>query len=120
MKPAGRRWRRERSARPVDPLDQKASQRAALAVSSVKPRTFDQCAAAYHAAHEPGWTPHYAQLWQRSVAQHASPVFGHLPVQAVDRDLVLRVLEPIWTELPVGGAAGAIADRANPGLGSGT
>jgi integrase len=92
---------RAQRAAGIDPLDAKASQRAALAVSVAKSMTFDACAKAYHAAHSTGWTPHYAGLWRRSLAQHASPVFGHLPVQAVDRDLVLRVLEPIWTEKPV-------------------
>src|SRR5262249_16128458 len=33
-----------------------------------------------------------------SLAQHVYPVFGSLPVSAIDTGLVLQVLEPMWAE----------------------
>jgi integrase len=59
--------------------------------------TFDQCAAAYIAAHRAAWKnqKHIGQ-WQATLAQYASPVIGALPVAAVDTGLVVKVLGPIW------------------------
>lgn len=42
---------------------------------------------------------------------HAYPVIGTLPVQAVDTNLVLKVLEPIWTTNPE--TAGRVRGRIN-------
>jgi integrase len=92
---------RSQRALGVDPLDTKASQRASQMVATAKSMTFDQCVTAYVASHRAGWTPHYANLWTRSIEQYASPVFGRLPVSAIDTGLVMRALEPIWTTLPV-------------------
>ena len=59
--------------------------------------TFRQCAEAYLAAHESSWknAKHRAQ-WTSTLARYAYPVFGSLPVQAVDIGLVMKVLDPIW------------------------
>ncbi len=59
--------------------------------------SFDQCAASYIEAKRPEWkNAKHAQQWTNTLAQHASPVFGNLPVTSVRRDDVLRCLEPIW------------------------
>ena len=62
--------------------------------------TFDECAAAYAKAHGPKWTAKHAMQWGVSLAKHASPVFGKLPVQAVDTALVVKALETIWHDKP--------------------
>jgi hypothetical protein len=58
--------------------------------------TFDQCTAAYIASHSDGWrnAKHAAQR-KSTLSKYASPVFGALPVQAVDVALVLKAVEPI-------------------------
>lgn len=82
----------------VDPLQTKRERASALAVSSVKRMTFDACATAYIEAHKPGWrNPKHAEQWSATLNTYASPVFGALPVAAVDTGLVMKVLEPIWT-----------------------
>jgi len=40
---------------------------------------------------------HGAQ-WEATLNTYASPVFGSLPIQAIDTALVMKVLEPIWSE----------------------
>src|SRR6187399_2948882 len=52
-------------------------------------------------AHASTWRnpKHHAQ-WKNTLATYVSPVFGSLPVQAVDVGLVMKVLEPIWTAKP--------------------
>lgn len=59
--------------------------------------TFDQCSAAYIAAHQAGWHNFkHRQQWTHTLRDYASPIFGALPVEAIDTALVMRVLEPIW------------------------
>ena len=82
----------------VDPIAAREAQRAAAAVAGAKAITFEKAAAAYIQAHQAGWrsTKHAAQ-WRSTLAAFVFPVFGHLPVNAVDTGLVMKALEPIWT-----------------------
>ena len=48
------------------------------------------------------------------------PIFGDVPVQAVDVGLVMKALEPIWTDEAGNGEPGARPDRNHPRLGDGT
>jgi integrase len=59
--------------------------------------SFRECAEAYIAAHAAEWTnaKHVGQ-WAATLATYAYPIFGDLPVSAVDTGLVMRVLEPHW------------------------
>ena len=63
--------------------------------------TFDNCADAYIKAHSGAWKnqKHVAQ-WKATIRTYVSPVFGSLPVQAVEVALVIKMLEPIWTTKP--------------------
>jgi hypothetical protein len=59
--------------------------------------TFDTCAAAYIEAHKPRWrNGKHREQWRNTLNSYAGPVFGSLPVQAVDLALVMKGLEPIW------------------------
>jgi len=81
----------------VDPLGQRRDARRAHALDEAKRITFDECAAAYIDAHRGSWknAKHVAQ-WENTIATYASPLIGGLPVAAVDTDLVVKVLRPIW------------------------
>jgi integrase len=82
-----------------DPTEQRDAQRAAQAVAEAKAMTFDECCDAYIASHEAGWrNAAHRQQWRSTLATYVTPVFGHLPVDAVDTGLVLQALEPIWTD----------------------
>jgi integrase len=84
-----------------DPIKTKRIQRAALAVAGAKAMTFDQCRDAYIAAHRPTWrNPKHVTQWENTLRTYATPVFGSLPVQAVDIGLVTKVIEPLWTTKP--------------------
>jgi integrase len=84
-----------------DPLEEKATKRARSAIADAKAATFEQCAEAFIAAHKAGWRgPKSAAQWSASLATYAFPVFGSLPVQAVDLALIMRAIEPIWTTKP--------------------
>jgi integrase len=81
----------------IDPIQARDAERAGQQTAAARAMTFDQCAEAYIASHRDGWrNPKHAAQWKSTLAKYASPVFGALPVQAVDVALVLKVLEPIW------------------------
>lgn len=80
-----------------DPLDLRQASKLAEALERAKMMTFDQCAAAYIAAHRSGWkNSKHASQWENTLATYASPVIGNMPVALVDTALVVKVLSPIW------------------------
>lgn len=82
---------------PVDPLAARQESRLAQKLATRKHMTFKACALAYIEAHRAEWkNPKHGQQWENTLATYAYPVFGDLPVAAVDDALVLKVLMPIW------------------------
>jgi len=94
----------------IDPIDEKASQRASKRLEAAKAMTFLECADAYIKAHESGWknAVHRAQWGAtfhetsrgKRVFPAATAVINDLPVAAIDTALVVKVLEPIWYSTP--------------------
>jgi integrase len=85
----------------IDPLAERREARAAARAVRAKAMTFKQCGDAYIAAHEAGWrNAQHAAQWPSSLAAHAYPMFGDLPVAAIDTALVMKALQPIWTSIP--------------------
>jgi integrase len=81
----------------IDPIARRIALRQAKNAANAKALTFEQCAAAYIDVHKAGWTnAKHVQQWGNTLKKYAFPVFGNLPVDAVDTGLVLKVLEPIW------------------------
>jgi integrase len=81
-----------------DPLLERQRLAAERRVEAAKQITFNQCAAKYIAAHRAGWrNEKHAKQWEATLQTYAAPVIGDLPVAAIDTQLVLDVLEPIWT-----------------------
>jgi len=85
----------------IDPIAARKGEQDQRALADARSITFDQCAEAYIKAHGPTWRnpKHHAQ-WKATIETYVSPVFGKLPVQAVDVSLVMKALEPIWTTKP--------------------
>jgi integrase len=82
----------------IDPIEARKSERQAKALDAAKAMTFRQCAEAYIAAHSAGWKNRvHAKQWPATLTTYVYPVFGNLPVQAVDVGLVMKALEPIWS-----------------------
>jgi integrase len=85
----------------IDPIEARRAERARKRLEEVKAATFKECAEAYVKAHRAGWrNPKHAAQWSATLSTYAYPFIGALPVQAVDVNLVLQVLEPIWTKKP--------------------
>ncbi len=81
----------------ADPIAERKASKLTEAVAVAKLITFDECAEKFIAAHEAGWkNAKHVQQWQNTLATYAGPLVGKLPVAAVDTNLVLQILEPIW------------------------
>lgn len=82
----------------VDPLAAKRERELARRMADANIITFDKAATAYINAHSEGWrNAKHASQWRNTLETYASPVIGRLPVSAVNTALVLRILQPIWT-----------------------
>jgi integrase len=80
-----------------DPATVKRAAVAAKRVAKAKAMSFEECAAAYIIAHQPGWhNEREPRLWAATMRDHVYPVIGKLPVGAIDLPLILRVIEPLW------------------------
>ena len=81
----------------ADPIEQRRAARLETRIAAARSMTFRQCAEAYIAAHRDGWkNDKHAAQWPSTLAAYVYPVFGDLPVQVIDVDLVIKALEPIW------------------------
>jgi integrase len=87
--------------RGVDPIEARREAKQQDVLEKAKAITFKQCAEGYIEAHRAGWrNAKHAQQWGNTLASYAEPVFGSLPVQAIDTILVLKAIEPIWATKP--------------------
>jgi integrase len=85
-----------------DPLvqrEEEEKQRAAAEnVAAARSMTFDKCAEAYISAHEVSWrNEKHRQQWRNTLATYVSAIFGSSPVQDIDIDLIMKVIEPLWS-----------------------
>jgi integrase len=85
----------------IDPIEARKAKRAEERLAEATAMTFQECAEAYIAAHKAGWkSPKHAKQWPSTLETYVYPVFGALPVQAVDVGLIMKALEPIWQSKP--------------------
>lgn len=85
-------------AQGIDPLAERRAEAEAARAEKTKAKTFRECAEAYIAAHQGEWkNPKHAAQWSSTLETYAYPVFGSKLVEKVDTNLVLEVIEPLWT-----------------------
>jgi integrase len=85
----------------IDPIEKRRAARQAAMIEAASAMTFKDCAEAYIAAHKAGWkNPKHAAQWPSTLGTYVYPIFGALPVQAVDVGLVTKAIEPIWAKKP--------------------
>ncbi|PDT60534.1 integrase [Bradyrhizobium diazoefficiens] len=83
----------------LDPLEQRLKEQQARTVEAAEAMTFEKCAETYIATHKDGWkNSKHADQWTTTLKTYVYPIFKDRPVAAIDNDLVLRVLQPIWKE----------------------
>lgn len=85
----------------IDPLVHRDTERRKSRLADASAITFEEAATRYIDARKVAWkNAKHATQWQNTLETYAYPVFGELPVEALDTGLVLKALEPIWTEKP--------------------
>jgi integrase len=93
-----------------DPIVTRKAQRKAARLAAARGTPFKEAAEQVIASHEAGWrNAKHRQQWRNTLESYAYPILGHLPVGTIDTDLVLKVLQPIWTKKPE--TAGRIRGR---------
>ena len=85
-------------AQGIDPIEQKRALETQRKLTDASVISFDLAAEKFIASHRAGWkNAKHAEQWASTLKTYASPVFGTSPVSEIDTQLVMRVLEPIWT-----------------------
>jgi integrase len=85
----------------TDPIEARKTRLAQAALDAARTTTFKDAATSYIASHRAGWRNHkHVSQWENTIATYAEPVLGRLSIQAIDIDLVLKVLQPIWKTKP--------------------
>src|SRR5262249_15747077 len=83
----------------IDPLDKAHEARAQNARAAAKLATFEQAANEYLKFHAGKWTnARYSKLIISRLKVYVYPTMGSLPVGAIDKALVLKVIAPIWQQ----------------------
>lgn len=81
----------------IDPIELRKSEVMARKLDAARTITFKGCATAYIAAHEPSWqNQKHASQWTNTLKTYAFPKVGDRPVQDLDTESILSILEPIW------------------------
>ena len=81
----------------VDPVEERAQRRAALAVERRKLATLRDTAEQWLRSREPGWRGGaWASQWEAILARYVYPEIGDLPVASIGTAEVLAVIEPMW------------------------
>jgi integrase len=93
------------AARDAEAAARKAAREAeARAQQEAEKRTFRAVAEACIKAQAPGWkSERTADLWRNSLAAHAFPTLGDMPVAAIDRAAVMRAIDGVWQSRPATG-----------------
>jgi integrase len=84
-----------------DPIEDRKAARTTARLDAARAVTFQSCAERYIATHKTGWrSVKHAAQWTATLGAYVYPMFGGLPVQAIDVGLVLKAVEPIWAIKP--------------------
>jgi integrase len=88
---------RQLRKRNIDPIEHAKDLELEKSLKKAKSTTFNECADSYIDTHKHGWKDErHEYQWRKSLENYAYPVIGDLPVQSIDIDLVMKVIEPIW------------------------
>lgn len=86
-------------AKGIDPIDLRRDEKAKKRAEAARAVSFEECARAFIEAHNAGWkNAKHAAQWAATLQTYVFPIIGALPVASIDTPLVLKVLEPIWSE----------------------
>lgn len=83
----------------IDPIEARRATRAAASNTARATITFREAAKQFNALHEKKWKNRKSRIqFLNSLEAYAFPIMGNLTVDQIDTALVLRCIEPLWTE----------------------
>jgi integrase len=81
-----------------DPIEVRKAAKAAAAAARARSITFQKTAETFIADQEAGWkNQKHRDQWSNTLKTYAYPLIGSASVAAIDVDMMLKVLKPIWT-----------------------
>jgi integrase len=88
----------------IDPITDRAARVAKNLAASTAVMTFQQAAETYITQHRPTWrNPVHAAQWPSSLATYVFPTLGRMSVADIDTPHIMKVLNPIWMQMPESG-----------------
>jgi integrase len=85
----------------TDPLAARDAARTAAITAKARTVTFSEVTERYITAQQAGWrSARHGKIWRASLTNDVEPLIGNLPVEMINTNLVLQVLEPIWRTKP--------------------
>jgi integrase len=82
----------------IDPIERRRAGRAAEAAAAARAVSVDACIDGYYAAHCNSWrSASHRRAWLRTLREIFSPAIGTMPVAAVERQDIVRALQPFWS-----------------------
>lgn len=83
----------------IDPIEARRAKRAEAVIATPSSITFREAAKQFNDLHEKKWKNRKSRIqFLNSLEAYAFPVIGNSAVNAIDTALVLRCIEPLWTE----------------------
>ena len=84
-----------------DPIEIRDSKLAREQLTAARAVTFRRCAEAYIESRAETWkNAKHKRQWSATLDTYVMPMLGDMAVSAIDRALVVKVLEPIWLAKP--------------------
>ncbi len=85
----------------IDPIEARDANEAKARLAEANKTSFEDCANSYIDAHKDGWkNKKHIQQWTNTLKTYVFPIIGKTPVQDINVDSMMKVLEPIWKEKP--------------------
>lgn len=82
----------------TNPLIEKNKQRLEAQALLARKMTFDLCAKSYIESQKVAWkNAKHADQWTNTLETYATPVIGKMPVDEITTNMIMKILEPIWT-----------------------
>jgi hypothetical protein len=81
----------------LDPIEERLKIKSNAKLAAARTVTFRECAQRYIATNRTKWrNEKHSKQWASTLERYAYPVFGNMPVSAIDQEMILQALEPIW------------------------
>jgi integrase len=95
----------------IDPLDHREEAKRQAELDKARTVTFNYCADLWYENKRKGCIEETVKDLERRLRKYAYPLLENLPINQIDTAIILQVLEPIWTKIPI-----TAAKRIRPAL----